>query len=265
MSYRCLPSALVASATTALTILTSPATAQPAAPSPSYKTAQQYIQHVIIFMQENRSFDSYFGTYPHADGIPKGTCVPLSPHLNKGKCVVPFHDVHDVNAGSNHGAPEEQADLDDGITTDRMDGFLRVQDEWKKHETRCPTRSSPKCNAKTDGIFRHDAVGYHTDAELSNYWAYAEHFVLQDHLFASSRSWSLPSHLYLTSEWSAVCTDWTQALSCETDPLSPHNPLKLGENATLPWVNLFQLLDDYGVTGNIILVRVPSLTAMMTR
>ena len=28
------------------------------------------IKHVIIVMQENRSFDSYFGTFPGADGIP---------------------------------------------------------------------------------------------------------------------------------------------------------------------------------------------------
>ena len=34
------------------------------------------IQHVIIIMQENRSFDSYFGTYPGADGIPANACVP---------------------------------------------------------------------------------------------------------------------------------------------------------------------------------------------
>ena len=28
------------------------------------------IRHVIVIMQENRSFDSYFGTFPGADGIP---------------------------------------------------------------------------------------------------------------------------------------------------------------------------------------------------
>src|SRR5215471_15153978 len=28
------------------------------------------IKHVIIIVQENRSFDSYFGTFPGADGIP---------------------------------------------------------------------------------------------------------------------------------------------------------------------------------------------------
>ena len=34
------------------------------------------IQHVVVIMQENRSFDSYFGTFPGADGIPGGVCVP---------------------------------------------------------------------------------------------------------------------------------------------------------------------------------------------
>src|SRR5437588_3822308 len=28
------------------------------------------IRHVVIIMQENRSFDTYFGTYPGADGLP---------------------------------------------------------------------------------------------------------------------------------------------------------------------------------------------------
>ena len=39
------------------------------------------IRHVIVIMQENRSFDSFFGTYPRADGIPMrgrtpAVCVP---------------------------------------------------------------------------------------------------------------------------------------------------------------------------------------------
>ena len=34
------------------------------------------IKHVIIVMQENRSFDTYFGTYPGADGIPMTDGTP---------------------------------------------------------------------------------------------------------------------------------------------------------------------------------------------
>ena len=52
------------------------------------------IKHVIIIMQENRSFDSYFGTYPGADGIPlRHVCVPNP----RGKCIRPFHDTADIN------------------------------------------------------------------------------------------------------------------------------------------------------------------------
>ena len=36
------------------------------------------IKHVIIIMQENRSFDSYFGTYPGADGIAMNHGVPIA-------------------------------------------------------------------------------------------------------------------------------------------------------------------------------------------
>src|SRR5512132_523037 len=65
------------------------------------------IKHVIVVMQENRSFDNYFGTFPGADGIPRqGTrpsaCLP-DPRL--GHCVGPFHDVHLIDAGGPAYAP----------------------------------------------------------------------------------------------------------------------------------------------------------------
>jgi len=74
------------------------------------------IRHVIIVMQENRSFDSYFGTYPGADGIPMSrgvpaVCVPDQP----GKpCIRPFVDHSDVNGGGPHGELAAEHDLDHG-------------------------------------------------------------------------------------------------------------------------------------------------------
>jgi len=58
-------------------------------------TGFENMQHVIFVVQENRSFDHYFGTFPGADGIPmrggKPTvCVP-DPVLDK--CVPPFHSA----------------------------------------------------------------------------------------------------------------------------------------------------------------------------
>src|SRR6266705_3761991 len=79
-------------------------------PAGSYLLASgiQKIKHVIIVMQENRSFDSYFGTYPGADGIPgvagnRGR-VPCIPDPLRHRCVRPFHDSHDVNDGGPHEA-----------------------------------------------------------------------------------------------------------------------------------------------------------------
>jgi len=200
------------------------------------------IAHVIIIMQENRSFDQYFGTFPGANDIPAGTCVPLNPKEQSLGCVVPFHDVHDVNAGASHTAEAAKTDMNNGNTTNKMNGFVYEQDL----ATSCGSSSGggQKCTGSEDGVARHDVMGYHTSDELPNYWAYAQNFVLQDQLYDSVRSWSYPSHLYLTSEWAAKCTNDTLASSCTTLP----NLTTPSTKTQLPWVTLFQLLDTYNVS-----------------
>ena len=101
----------------------------PSAPTAS-GTGIHKIQHVIVIMQENRSFDSYFGTYPKADGIPmKGgkpsVCVP-DPLTSK--CVAPFVDHKDQNPGAPHKDTDSVADVDGGKTK----GF------WTRVDSRLP-------------------------------------------------------------------------------------------------------------------------------
>ncbi|PWU79972.1 MAG: hypothetical protein DLM72_14580 [Candidatus Nitrosopolaris wilkensis] len=55
------------------------------------------IKHIIVIMQENRSFDNYFGTYPGANGIPRGTCMPLSSDHPTVGCVKPFLSTRPVS------------------------------------------------------------------------------------------------------------------------------------------------------------------------
>ncbi|HEX6510030.1 MAG TPA: alkaline phosphatase family protein, partial [Chloroflexota bacterium] len=68
----------------------------------------QKIQHVVVIMMENRSFDEYFGTYPGADGLPRNaqgqfsTCVP---DPRAGTCQKPYHDRSNDNAGARHDMP----------------------------------------------------------------------------------------------------------------------------------------------------------------
>jgi len=81
-------------------------------------------------------------------------------------------------------------------------------------------------------------MGVHARAEIPNYWAYAERYVLQDRMFAPSDSWSLPSHLYLVSEWSAFCSQAGDPASCVNALESP-SPAGVGPYA---WTDLTYLL-----------------------
>ena len=112
------------------------------------------IQHVIIIMQENRSFDHYFGTYPGANGYPKNTCEPINPADPGEGCVAPFHDQNDINAGGPHGAVNAQADLDDGITVTKSDGF--VQSQVKGNERSCVASAAPAAQLRHCGARRRD-------------------------------------------------------------------------------------------------------------
>jgi phospholipase C len=203
------------------------------------------IHHVIFIMQENRSFDHYFGTYPGADGFRKHTCEPIDPtDLSQG-CVLPFHDQNDINAGGPHAAADAQYDLDNGIGFTKFDGFVQRQIIGSERSCAVVPRRPSTCAGVKPGVTIHDVMGYHTADEIPNYWAYAQHFVLQDKLFEGVRSYSLPAHLDMTSEWSARCTNPASVATCVTTP-SPLRPS--GTTVIYPWVNLFQLMDLHQVS-----------------
>ena len=205
------------------------------------------IQHVVVIMQENRSFDQYFGTYPGTNGIPAGVCEPDP--LNGG-CVAPFHDSNDENNGGPHSFTNFRKDLDQG----KMDGFIgEVERRLKCSST------TPACKPCTESSTANcvHVMGYHDAREIPNYWTYAQNFVLQDNMFESASSWSWPEHLYMVSAWSAQCTNWSDPMSCVSTPGGPPEPETenggpnpyTGPNAiSLPWTDITYLLHKYGVS-----------------
>jgi phospholipase C len=180
-----------------LVFLLAAAGAMPAQSPP--RSGIHKIRHVVIIMQENRSFDSYFGTFPGADGLTRDArgrfvaCLPLG--RGAKPCLRPYHDRADDNAGGQH--LSEQAD--EAIDGGKMDGFVRVAVEtergclWGFNDGKC-VATAPV-----------DVMGYHDGGDIPNYWAYARRFVLQDHMFSPVNSWSLPAHYYEVSAWSARC------------------------------------------------------------
>jgi phospholipase C len=204
--------------------------------SSSLATARANIKHIVIIMQENRSFDTYFGTYPGADGIPssdgKFTICVNDPAT--GKCIYPYHDPLDKNQGGPHGAPAAVADIDGG----KMDGFIAQSEIGRLG---CEVTHSPNCGG---GL---EVMGYHDAREIPNYWNLAKYFVLQDYLFEPNSSWSLPQHLFMISEWSARCSKAGDPMSCINNLNNPSPPPDFlsnltGVNPDYAWTDLTYLL-----------------------
>lgn len=123
------------------------------------------IRHVVFIMKENRSFDHYFGLFPGADGatsatISTGQTIPLwrAPDIM-------FHDLDHTYQGAINGS--------DGGKMDLFDLNFRTN---------------------VNGDF--EAFTQMTQDDIPNYWSYAQHFVLGDHMFQSSNGPSFPAHLY---------------------------------------------------------------------
>jgi len=251
----------VGAVTAALALLTAACTKPPASSNSRHPTVLSAplptdlalrgihkIRHVIVIMQENRSFDSYFGMFPGADGIPtmNGTATVCVPEPMSGQCHHPYHDPADVNYGGPHSAADALSDIHRG----RMDGFIRAASSLKR--VACAfSRLSPYCIQP--GTV--DVMGYHDAREIPNYWRYAENFVLQDHIYEPNYGWSLPSHLFMVSGWSAKCTHPLDPMTCRTDLVrageGPGPTVDIPKNTRTPdygWTDLTYLLYTHHVS-----------------
>ncbi len=235
----------------------------PTSPAPTGSTASsptgspeprlrgfENIQHVIFIVQENRSFDHYFGTFPGADGIPtdaKGRFTACNPDPVTGVCARPYYDDTPKDAGGPHVQWASVVDINDG----RMDGFVEMAVRSSNRCAAASERNTPLCRERNGPQGQPDVMGYHDAREIPNYWRYAEEFVLQDRMFAPADSWTLPAHLYLVSAWSARCTDPRDPMSCTTDVGLSGVWDRLREGLRRPlyaWTDITHLLHEAGVS-----------------
>jgi phospholipase C len=203
------------------------------------------IRHVIVIMQENRSFDNYFGTYPGADGIPMrhGRPTVCSPDPISGRCIRPYHDSQQIDSGGPHDTIAAHSDIAGG----RMTGFV-AQAVHARSPGCLHSVLDPTCIIN---VRRPDVMGYHDGSDIPNYWTYARHFVLQDHMFASNLGWSLPSHLAMVSGWSAQCASGSDPMSCHpsTNRTIPDGAKNAGRGTPFfAWTDLTYLLAQHSVS-----------------
>ncbi len=127
------------------------------------------IQHIVFIMKENRSFDNMFGTYPGANGA---TTAPISTGQTITMGHTPDATPRDI---AGHGWYDYYNGLDGG----KMDMFDVI----------------PGGSLGEDYL----SLSQLQQADMPNYWKYAQNFVLSDNTFTSLRGASFPNHLYMVA------------------------------------------------------------------
>jgi len=149
-----------------------PPRASTAPPLAINATAASKIKHVFVLMQENHTFDNYFGTFPGADGLRNLCGVPTNPQDPASPLVRPFHLTQLRTPDLHHGEVTSRAAFDHG----KMDGFIKAQ----------LARNLP-------GRL---ALGYYDGHDLPSYWELARQYVLADRFFSSAQGGSSINHQY---------------------------------------------------------------------
>jgi phospholipase C len=188
------------------------------------------MKHLVVVFQENRSFDRYFGTYPHAlspPGEPGFVAAPGTPTVNGLTPALLTHNPNLANpvrlgpdignaCGSNHSYLAEQNAYDMGL----VDKFVQ--------ETG-PT--APGCDQTK-------VMDYYDGNTVTALWNYAQHFSMSDNSFGTTFG---PSHIgainlisgnnhgRILSQPSSAIVDGTQIGNveptyddCPEDPVNIH-------------------------------------------
>lgn len=150
------------------------------------------IKHIIIIVEENHTFDNYFGTYPGANGL---NGYSAQPDPATGATVRPFH----------------------------LPGVTLTQDLC--HTWECAHKAYD--NGKMDGFVAaagtNLTMGYFDYNQIPYYWDYASQYVLLDNFYSSVMTASLPNHLYLVAGQSGGLTVGSTSGVINSATSSVHN------------------------------------------
>jgi phospholipase C len=150
-----------------------PGQAGAAEPRPGSAPTATPIEHLVVMMQADHSFDNYFGTYPGANGIPRGVCVPLDTSTRSTDgCVTPYRIGNEPPEDRNLTPGIQSAQYDDG----NMDGFVSAY--------------------RRRGLDGGTTMGFYDDTELPFYWNVADRYTLFDNFFSSARVGTRMNYFY---------------------------------------------------------------------
>jgi phospholipase C len=191
---------------------------------PATQAQSQKIKHIVVIMQENRTFDNLFNGFPGADSVQSATSHGLSVKLQ----AIPFEQGTDVD----HSHTAWWRAWNNG----QMDGFA--------HAAPYPIPNLP--------------YSYVPQTQTVPYWTLARQYTLGDRTFQSNSGPSFPAHLYMVAGQSASSDENPAGAPWGCDSVSTNTVALVGPNGTdLPGVypcfdfqTMGDLLDARGITWN---------------
>ena len=141
------------------------------------------IDHVVIFIQENRSFDHYFGSYRGVRGFSDASPAfrqpdPSNTSSSPSGVLMPFHlDSSQTNSACTHDITHDWVPQHQSWNNGAMNGFVT---------SRLPINAN-------DAVL---TMGYYTRADLPFYYAVADAFTICDNYFCSVIGPTDPNRLY---------------------------------------------------------------------
>ena len=160
----------------------------PSAAVPLDAGAHRHIKHVVVIVQENRSFENFFAGYPganapmHGCGMPAASLpprngeVPATSECPSGDRRIELHQVtFQKEPNLSHEFEAALIDWHGG----KMDGFTH----WGKYGPRDDT----------------EAYAYIERSQVAPYWEIAQQYVLADNMFPTEYGPSWTAHLTLVA------------------------------------------------------------------
>jgi len=187
-------------------------------------------EHIVLLMQENRSFDHCFGTLkgvrgfndPHAIELPNSNKVWLQSN-DAGETYAPFHlDIKNTKATWMSSLPHTWANQVDARNDGKFDQWLNVKKNSIEAYSHMPL-----------------TLGYHNRNDIPFYYALADAFTVCDQNFCASLTGTNPNRLYF---WSGTIREKqnenSRALVWNDD----------ADYGTLNWATFPERLEDHGIS-----------------
>src|SRR5258708_7650733 len=187
-------------------------------------------EHIVILMQENRSFDHTFGTLrgvrcyndPRAIDLPNRNKVWLQSNA-EGETYTPFRlDIKDTRATWMHSLPHSWANQVNARNDGKYDQWLNVKRNSNPDYARMPL-----------------TLGYHTREDLPFNYALADAFTVCDQNFCSALTGTNPNRLYF----------WTGTVrSQQRENSRAHVWNDDMDYGTLNWTTFPERLEENGIS-----------------